>query len=402
MYLEDLCIALSALENIGPHSIWAFIHILLGDEASLEDDPSLTTRVFSNAEITAALNAARRSAVLSHARLATIEAAVQQFSAIAEREKESCVRHNVILIPWWSSAYPVAVRELEAAPPLLWAKGALAESAVATSTPLADRSVALVGSREADEYGLQVVSALVPGLCSAGVVTVSGGAVGIDTAVHRETLRAGGSTVAVLGGGLGCHYPPQNGRLFEDITSTGALISGVPYYTTPHKGLFPARNVLIAALSRMTVVVQAAAKSGALLTAQYALELNRIVGAVPGSLFSERSAGGHRLLREGAVLVDSPSVILQECGFATQGAQLVRAKRRVPTDAQLSFVSEQLSGPAAEVVVFLGTKKYLATTIATELDLEFGALMSLLFTLQQDGRVVQDHSGYWSVVRLQG
>ncbi len=177
--------------------------------------------------------------------------------------------------------------------------------------PLTDNLLAIVGSRQATAYGKNAASMLAAGLAAAGVWIVSGAARGIDSAAHTGALGKG-NTIAVLGCGVDVVYPPENRKLLAQIAEQGAVISEYAPGTLPYPAYFPARNRIISGLSRGTVIVEAAAKSGALITADCALNEGRDVFAVPGSIFSSASKGVHNLIKQGARLVDSVDEILEE------------------------------------------------------------------------------------------
>jgi DNA processing protein len=191
--------------------------------------------------------------------------------------------------------YPENLREITTPPERLYVRGRFAdEDALA---------VAIVGSRAATSYGLAVAERLAADLAARGVTVVSGLARGIDSAAHRGALRAGGRTIAVLGSGVDVIYPPENRRLAGEIASHGAVVSQFEPGTRPLSGHFPARNRVIAGLALAVVVVEAAEKSGSLITAGLAGEMGREVMAVPGLLTSAQSVGAHRLIQDGAALI---------------------------------------------------------------------------------------------------
>src|SRR6266704_3677932 len=176
--------------------------------------------------------------------------------------------------------------------------------------------VAVVGSRRPSPYGEAVAEQLALELARAGVVVVSGLALGIDAAAHRGALNAGGVTVAVMGTGVDIVYPAAHSRLAEDIVAGGgALVSQFPDGTAPRRHNFPARNYTIAQLADVVVVVEAAEGSGALITAEAALDLHKEVMAVPGSVFSPLSVGTHGLLRDGAGLVQNARDVMAVIGL---------------------------------------------------------------------------------------
>ena len=193
------------------------------------------------------------------------------------------------------AGYPENLREIVSPPPRLYVRGTLTESDAL--------AIAIVGSRAATSYGLAMAERLAADLAARGVTVVSGLARGIDSAAHRGALRMGGRTIAVLGSGVDVIYPPENRRLARDIEAHGALVSQFEPGTRPLPGYFPARNRVIAGLALAVVVVEAAEKSGSLITAGFAGEMGREVMAVPGLVTSAQSSGAHRLIQDGAGLV---------------------------------------------------------------------------------------------------
>lgn len=223
---------------------------------------------------------------------------------------ESLLRkRGITLLSLEDAAYPAVLRQIPDPPIFLSYRGDLAV--------LAEPCVALVGARGMSAYGKRVTEAFVPPLVHAGFVTVSGLALGIDTEVARQTIATGGKTVAALGHGLGSIYPRSNSRLAEEIVEGGGLLlSEFPLDTVPDKYTFPARNRVIAAVSQGTVILEAGAESGALITADLALEYGREVFAVPGPVFEPQYAGCHALIAGGrAKLVVCAQDVLEEFGI---------------------------------------------------------------------------------------
>ncbi|MCG2803052.1 MAG: DNA-processing protein DprA [Cellulomonas sp.] len=204
----------------------------------------------------------------------------------------------------------------DARPHCLWVRGTLPILRSGPGEGPGSSAVALVGSRACTTYGRRVAADLAHGLASRGVVVVSGGAFGIDAAAHRGALAAGASTVVVLAGGIDQPYPAAHRELFDDVVAGGgALVGEAAPGATPLRSRFLQRNRLIAAMSGVTVVVEAAWRSGALSTAHHGAQLLRPVGAVPGPVTSAASAGCHRLLREGcAVCVTDAAEVLELAG----------------------------------------------------------------------------------------
>jgi DNA processing protein len=200
--------------------------------------------------------------------------------------------------------YPPLLREIYDPPMVLYVKGKI--------TARDRNSVALVGSRMTTTYGMNVARKFGYQLASMGVTVVSGGARGIDTAAHQGALTAKGRTIAVLGTGINQVFPPENAALFEKITSHGALITQFPFNRPADKQSFPIRNRIVAGMTLGTVVVEANLTSGALITANFAVEYGRQVFAVPGNIDSPRSKGCHDLIKKGAKLCESAEDIVTE------------------------------------------------------------------------------------------
>ena len=198
--------------------------------------------------------------------------------------------------------YPSLLKQIHLPPMLLYVKGSLEDISPA---------IAVVGARKCTSYGKNVAEKISEELSHAGVMILSGGARGIDTCAHRGALKAG-KTVAILGSGVDIVYPPENRALFAQIAENGALVSEYPPGLPPVAGNFPARNRLLSGMSKGVLVIEAAEKSGSLITAHLALEQNREVFAIPGSILSETSSGTNRLIQQGAKLIMSGTDILEE------------------------------------------------------------------------------------------
>jgi DNA processing protein len=213
-------------------------------------------------------------------------------------------------------AYPDALRGLADAPPVLWVRGGADRLEELLDGP----GVALVGARRPSAYGVEVAEELSRGLSAAGVTVVSGLAMGIDAAAHRGALRSPAPrTIAVLGGGADVVYPRINRRIYDQIAEVGVILSESPPGRRPFRWTFPARNRIMAAITAMTVVVEAADPSGSLITASFAAELGRGVAAVPGRVTASNAAGSNRLLRDGAAVIRNAADALDEL-FGVGGA----------------------------------------------------------------------------------
>lgn len=212
-------------------------------------------------------------------------------------------RQGISLCREGDACYPALLQNIFDPPVLLYYIGNL---------PMSKQLIAVVGARKSSVYGRNAAHMFGSELASVGVCVVSGAARGIDTAAHKGALDKG-TTIAVLGCGVDVSYPPENRQLLGQIaTRGGAVLSEYPPGTAPHPAFFPARNRIISGLSKGVVVVEAAERSGALITAEQALDEGRDVFAVPGSIFSDSSKGVHRLIKQGAKLVDNVNDILEE------------------------------------------------------------------------------------------
>lgn len=218
-------------------------------------------------------------------------------------------------------AYPEPLRSIADAPRQLFVRGKLPDGSM----------LAIVGSRRATPYGLRVAHWLAAEAAAAGFVVVSGLARGIDAAAHRGALHANEPTVAVLATGLDVIYPPEHRELADTIAANGALLTEAPLGTAPLPSRFPMRNRIISGLSVGVVIVEAAERSGALITARTALDQGREVFAVPGSIENPLTVGTHRLIQDGAKLVQTPADIFDE--FQELGLSRARARTRTHTRA---------------------------------------------------------------------
>ncbi|MBM3212563.1 DNA-protecting protein DprA, partial [Candidatus Poribacteria bacterium] len=221
-----------------------------------------------------------------------------------QKELELIQKYGCKVITIQDESYPVNLKAIYDPPPLIYVKGNI--------IPGDSLAVSVVGTRIATSYGKKAAEKFSSLLASRGITVVSGMAYGIDTAAHEGALSSGGRTIAVMGNGLSIIYPERNTNLFEKIAESGAVISEFPMATKPLKVNFPMRNRLISGISLGTLVVEAPKRSGALLTADFALDQGREVFAIPGQIFSETSAGTHDLIKQGAKLVDSIEDILEE------------------------------------------------------------------------------------------
>jgi DNA processing protein len=252
-------------------------------------------------------------------RLREVAAAIDAFEPESARELAADALLDVVCAH--GAAYPEALRGLADSPPVLWVRGGSERLTELLDGP----GVAVVGSRRPSAYGIEVAEELSRGLSAAGVTVVSGLALGIDAAAHRGALRAPKPrTIAVLGSGADVPYPRLNRRIYDQIAEVGVILSESPPGRRPFRWTFPARNRIMAAITAMTVVVEAADPSGSLITASFAAELGRGVAAVPGRVTASNAAGSNRLLRDGAAVIRDAADALDEL-FGVGGADRLEA-----------------------------------------------------------------------------
>ena len=254
----------------------------------------------------------------------------------ADRILADCQRLDADILTIQDAGYPNRLRNIYDPPCLLYVRGRL---------PAFDdeASIAVVGTRDCTPYGVSCAEKLGYGLAAGGAVVVSGLARGVDSAALRGALRAGGTVTAVLGNGLDVVYPPENQYLYEDVAAAGALISEYPPGTPPEAKHFPVRNRIMSGLCAATLVVEAPARSGALITAGTALEQGRDVFAVPGPIDAPASVGCNRLIRDGAGLVTDAWDILGE--YEPRFPDKLRREGAKETPAVLGYQARQKTEP---------------------------------------------------------
>jgi len=250
-----------------------------------------------------------------------------------EAEMAKLERYGVQALTYHDADYPPRLREIYDYPPVLYVRGSL--------FPEKEWYLAVVGTRRATAYGKQVAEEIVTDLAQSKITIVSGLARGIDTIAHQTALKVGGRTIAVFGCGLDIVYPGENTQLARNIIQQGALISEYPLGTRPRAENFPRRNRIMSGLSLGVLVVEAGEASGATITAHMALEQNREVFAIPGSIMSPASKGTNLLIQEGAKLVRDYTDILQELNLTTAAYQL-EMKEIIPSSDTESRILKQL------------------------------------------------------------
>ncbi len=348
--LLDL-LRLTMVSGVGPHTLGALLehftspgHVLSASRAALRDVPGIGPKLADN-----------------------IADAAQHKGAQAELDL--CRRHGVHLLAQRHPEYPPLLKDIPDPPSLLYVRGHL--------EPPDQLAIAIVGSRRATPYGERTAERLSGALARTGFTVVSGMARGIDAAAHRGALKAGGRSIAVLANGLASIYPPEHVDLARALTESGAILSEMPMLQSPLAGLFTQRNRIISGLCLGVVVVEATPRSGSLSTARHALEQNREVFAVPGPVDSLSSRGCHRLIRDGARLVETVDDILEELG------PLSREVRAAPDEPPVRHPAElALSDSERDLLGHLGDDPTGVDELIGSTHLTAGQVMATLSVLE--------------------
>jgi DNA processing protein len=349
-------------DNIGPRTFRSLLNHFGGARAALEALPDL----------------ARRGGATQAGRIATAED--------AEREIAAARRIGVSFVALGEPEYPPDLAAIPDPPPLLAVRGAI--------DVLARPTVALVGSRNASGVGLKFAQMLARGLGEAGLVIASGLARGIDAAAHRASLATG--TVAVLAGGHDRIYPSEHADLLADLLPTGAAVSEMPMGWEPRARDFPRRNRLISGLSSGVVIVEAARRSGSLITARMALEQGREVFAVPGSPLDPRSEGTNGLIKQGAALVTEPDDVL-----SVLAPILKRSRQPVVTEPE-NDMDDMLGEPAQDersrILELLGPSAIRLDDLVRLAGASPGVVRMVLLELELAGRLERHGNGLVSLI----
>jgi DNA processing protein len=291
-----------------------------------------------------------------------------------EKDYEWCDKNQCQLITINDSRYPILLKNIHDAPAMLYARG--------DTQLLSQSQLAMVGSRNPTPHGIEMAKNFARALSQADLVITSGLALGIDAASHRGTLDANGKTIAVAGTGLKNIYPASNRKLAQDIVEKGLLISEFSPTTPPKQWHFPLRNRVISGMSLGVLVIEAALQSGSLITARCAIEQNRDVFAIPGSIHNPLARGCHQLIRQGAKLVEIVEDILEELGML---------------HAVVKEKSKQLSDLTKENKKFLRLIGYETTSldsIIVRSGLTASKVSSMLLVLELEGYILSRPGGY--------
>lgn len=293
-----------------------------------------------------------------------------------ERQLDELEQKGIGVLTFNDPLYPPLLTQIHDPPPFLYYRG--------TPSPWDRQSLAIVGSRHGTSYGIRMTERLAGMLARSRLTIVSGMARGIDTAAHQGTLLAGGRTVAILGSGLDVIYPPENEKIFDQIVERGMVCSEFPPGTLPERQNFPIRNRIISGMALGVVIVEATQKSGSLITARLALDQGREVFAVPGSIESFKSSGTHRLIKQGAKLVEHAQDILEELHWE-DSPKTVEVESQVPDQAFRPSLSEA----EGQVWDVLSQEPLHVDQIARQVEMGIARILSLLLELELKGLIKQ-------------
>lgn len=294
--------------------------------------------------------------------------------AAVETDLEWLAKPNNHLITLPDDAYPVLLKQIHDPPPALYLSG---DPAV-----LNCMQISIIGSRRPSPDGRRIARNFARDLAHLGITITSGLASGLDSEAHKGALQAGMKTIAVLGSGLDIIYPPWNGDLAASIIANGALISEFPLGSRPLRANFPLRNRIISGLSLGTIVVEAALKSGSLITARCALEQGREVFAVPGSIYNKTSHGCHYLIHEGAKLIECVDDVLEEIGPLTA---LLSRERRLPVENDKKL--KMLDADCKLLLDNIGKRPVTIDVLVEETGLPVNSIAAALLALEMEGLI---------------
>lgn len=385
MQMEYALLLLQHLPNTTTNTYWQLLKVFPSLEAALEANPEKLQKLLSEAAV---------SELLRHRH----DSAASALSQKVQKALDWCQQQDVELVSIYSDAYPAVLREIPKAPALLYVKGRVS----ALTLP----QLAIVGSRSPSPSGIATARDFAQHLAAGGLAITSGLALGIDQAAHEGAVEAGGATLAVMATGIDQLYPRRNQALAERIVASGgALITEFSIGTAPQAAFFPQRNRIISGLSAGVLVVEAAVKSGSLITARFALQHNREVFAIPGSIHNPLSRGCHALIKEGAVLTESADDIIQHlAGYLSLkwqelGLTLPKAAG-APSGLALMERGELIETPCeAAVLAHLDYVPASLDQLTERTGLPVGELLASLLTLELKGLASSFNGGYTKMQR---
>ncbi|MCX8030141.1 MAG: DNA-processing protein DprA [Thermodesulfovibrionales bacterium] len=363
-------LALTKVKNIGPASVKKLLNI------------------FNTPEMIFKADFAKLNNILKEGQAQNIKA-FNEWDSI-DKEIEKIKRLQIKIVTFVDKEYPEPLKHIDLPPMILYYIGSL--------RPEDKYSIAIVGSRLMTEYGNRVATKLSSELASYGITIISGMARGIDAVSHRAAIKVGGRSIAVLGSGLDKPYPYENKELFKALQNNGCVLSEFPLGTPPNKENFPRRNRLISGLSLGVLVIEATKESGSLITANYALEQNKDVFAVPGNITSKSSYGTNELIKKGAKLVQTVEDILDElkphlANYKEYNLRLFEKK----TTSTLS--QPDISEDEKDIISIIGNEVVHIDTLTRKLNnLTTGKLYELLLQLEIKGLIRQTEGNKYCII----
>jgi len=374
---------LSLIKDIGPASVLKIIQVLHEDFCAAQRHPHLAKPTFNLESLYTYKHKDFIEKFGVSSRIAQLLVTGLGEKKVFEQELTLIEKYKITTLSFLDNDYPESLKQIYHPPLVIYYKG----------SPLHEKTkrLAIVGSRKADHYARTAIEKLVPDLIDQSWEIVSGGAIGVDSIAHQKTLVCGGKTIAVLGSGLTNPYPAVNKELFRSIIKNkGTLLSPFPLTTPPSRGNFPARNRVISGLSKGCIVVQAAKKSGALITADFALNQGKQVFAIPGPIDHPLFAGCNSLIQQGAKLVTSSNDIFEEFSGLFKSKDFGHN----PQDERVQQ-EEIYQEPAPEPFLAHLTRPCSIDELAAKTGLTLGDLQNKLFELQLEGKIKQLFSGLW-------
>lgn len=298
---------------------------------------------------------------------------------------------NHHLITYRDPRYPRLLKEISAAPPLLYVNGNL--------DLLSDPQIAIVGSRNPTQSGKNNAYEFAKHFANTGLCVTSGLALGVDSDAHRGALCDGGVTIAVTATGLDRVYPASNRKLAHQIAEHGALVSENPIGTAPHARHFPRRNRIISGLSLGTLVVEAAQKSGSLITADYANEQGRMVFAIPGSIHNPLAKGCHKLIRQGAKLVETASDVMEDLAGQIDLNQYAEVQGSKPATSSEESAKNPPDDENSRLLEAMGFDPVSIDDLVLQTGLTPAALSSMLLVMELQGLIASNGRGSYTRIR---
>ena len=369
--LQSCWLTLARLPGVGARARIALLEHFGAIDALFAADRAALEAAFAGERLAAAGRMDGRAAI------AALRRGVQEAPIAADLEWLAEPHHG--LLTWGDPDYPALLREIPDPPLVLYVHG--------RRELLTRPQLAIVGSRNPTALGRENAAAFAHTLADAGLVITSGLALGIDAAAHRGALAAGGATIAVAGTGLDRIYPPANRALAHEIAAAGALVAEFPIGTAARPGNFPVRNRIISGLSLGVLVIEAAERSGSLITARLAGEQGREVFALPGSIHSPLARGCHALIRQGAKLVETAAHVVEELGPLAQVSVASSARPVARTHAALSSSERRLLDA-------VGYEPAHVDALVERSGLTADTVSSILLQLELRGLVLAGPGGY--------